>query len=118
LGIEEMPCHNSLRNRIEKSGLYTCSHSELKETEVAYGAVIDENMQTGSRKILLSLGMRVGKENDVPLRMNDVEIPDMNVEKNRNGSLICGRLEPVTAKTGRAPAYVISDNASIAKRMI
>jgi hypothetical protein len=51
-GIKEVPCHNSLRNRIEKSGYYTYSHLELKETGVSYGAVIDESMQTGSRKIL------------------------------------------------------------------
>jgi hypothetical protein len=62
--------------------------------------------------------MRTCKENEIPLRMSDVEIPDMSVEKNRNGTLICGRLKAITEKTGNAPAYVISDNASIMNKGI
>jgi hypothetical protein len=117
-GIKEMPCHNSPGNRIEKSGLYTCSHLELKESGVACGEITDESMQTGSRKILLSPGMRAGRENEVPLGMSDVEIPDISVEKNWNGALIRDRLKAVTEKTGRAPAYVRGDNASIMNRGI
>ena len=113
LGLEEIPCHNSIKNWIEKSGYFTYTHSELKSSDVAYGSIIDESMQVGSEKLLLSLGVNAEKFDDSALGMNDVEILDISVEKSWNGSLISAKLKEISADMGRPPAYVISDNASI-----
>ncbi|MDR1091194.1 MAG: hypothetical protein LBL79_08980 [Prevotella sp.] len=51
LGMEEIPCHNSIKNWIEKSGYYTYTHSQLKSLGVPYGGILDESMQTGSEKL-------------------------------------------------------------------
>jgi hypothetical protein len=118
MGIEEMPSYTSIINWIEKSGYFTCTRSMLEESGVAYGVIIDESMQIGSEKLLLSLGTRADKKDDSPLKMSDVEILDISVEKNWNGSLIRDRLKAVAAKMGGDPAYAVSDNASIMNKGI
>jgi len=113
LGLEELPCHNSIRGWIEKSGYFTYIQSELKSSGTPYGGIIDESMQIGSEKLLLSLGVKADKTNDLPLRMNDVEVLDISVERSWTGSLICDKLKEIGTSMGNAPVYVISDNASI-----
>ena len=113
LGLDEIPCYNSIKGWIEKSGYSTYTHSELKSSDVSYGSIIDESMQVGSEKLLLSLGVNADKTDEIPLRVNDVEILDISVERSWNGSLISNKLKEITTNMGRAPAYVISDNASI-----
>jgi hypothetical protein len=118
LGLDEIPCHNSIKGWIEKSGYYTYTHSELKSSERAYGSIIDESMQIGSEKLLLSLGVNADKTDELPLTMNDVEILDISVERSWNGTLICDKLQKITATMGKSPAYVLSDNASIMNKGI
>jgi hypothetical protein len=118
LGLEDIPCHNSIRGWIEKSGYFTYTHSELKSSGVPYGGIIDESMQIGSEKLLLSLGVRADKSNESALRMNEVEILDISVERSWTGSLICDRLKAIGARMDNAPVYVISDNASIMNKGI
>ena len=91
LGLEEIPCHNSVKNWVEKSGYYAYTHSELKLSECPYGSIIEESMQIGSEKLLLSLGVKADKTDELPLTMNDVEILDISVERSWNGALICDK---------------------------
>jgi hypothetical protein len=116
--MEEIPCHNSKKNWIEKSGYYTYTHSQLKSLGVPYGGNLDESMQIGSEKLLLCLGMKATKDNETALKMNEVEILDISVEKSWNGSLISGKLEGISATMKKSPAYVISENASIINKGI
>jgi hypothetical protein len=118
LGLEEIPCHNSIRGWIEKSGYFAYTRSELKSSGIPYGGIIDESMQIGSEKLLLSLGVPADKTNESPLRMNDVEILDISVKRSWTGSLICDRLKEIEARMDNAPVYVISDNASIMNKGI
>jgi len=118
LGIKEIPCHNSIRNWIEKSGFFTYCRSELKTSDLPYGEIIDESMQIGSEKLLLSLGVKADKTDETPLMVSDVEILDISVEKNWNGALICNKLKETATAMGRLPDYVISDNASIMNKGI
>jgi len=118
LGLEEIPCPNSIKGWIEKSGYYTYTHSDLKSSQIAYGSIIDESMQIGSEKLLLSLGVQADKSDELPLKINDVEILDISVAKSWNGDLICNKLKEIETKMGRAPDYVISDNASIMNKGI
>jgi hypothetical protein len=118
LGLEEIPCHNSIKGWIEKSGYYTYTQSELKSSGVPYGAIIDESMQIGSEKLLLSLGVKSEKSEASPLRMNDVDILEKKKKKSWNGTLICDQLKETGAVMGQSPVYVISDNASIMNKGI
>jgi hypothetical protein len=118
LGMEEIPCHTSIKNWIEKGGYYTYTHSELKSSGVPYGGIIDESMQIGSEKLLLSLGVKAAKDNETALKMNEVEILDISVERSWNGALISGKLKEITSIMENTPAYVISDNASIMNKGI
>jgi len=118
LGIQDLPCHNSIRSWIEKSGYFAYAHSELKTSGIPYGSIIDESMQIGSEKLLLSLGVKAQKEKASTLKMNEVEILDISVEKNWNGTLICDKLKAIEMTMGSAPVYVVSDNASIMNKGI
>jgi hypothetical protein len=111
--LEEPPSYTSIKNWVEKSGYYTYGHPQLKSSDISYGAIIDESMQIGSEKLLLCMGMKATKENEAALKMTEVEILDISVEKSWNGSLISGKLKGISAAMKKSPAYVISDNASI-----
>jgi SAM-dependent methyltransferase len=118
LGLKDIPCPNSIKGWIEKSGYYTYTHSELKSSHIPYAGIVDESMQIGSEKLLLSLGVKADKTDELPLRMNDVEILDISVAKSWNSGLICNRLKEIEENMGVAPDYVISDNASIMNKGI
>jgi len=118
LGLSEIPSHNSIRGWIEKSGYFTYTQSELKASGISYGVIMDESMQIGSEKLLLSLGVKADKSDEFPLKMNEVEILDISVEKNWNGVLICDKLKETGVVMGQSPVYVISDNASIMNKGI
>ena len=118
LGLQDIPCYTSIKGWIEKSGYYTYNHSELKSSGLPYGLIIDESMQIGSEKLLLSLGVQADKTDESALTLGDVEILDISVEKNWNGALISDNLKEVGSTMGSAPSYVISDNASIMNKGI
>ena len=118
LELEEIPCKNSIRGWVKKSGYYTYTHSELKSSKTPYAVIIDESMQIGTEKLLLSLGVPEAKTNKTALKINEVEVLDISVEKNWNGELISGKLKEIGTKMGDSPGYVISDNASIMKKGI
>ena len=113
LGIKEIPCHNSIRNWIEKSGYFTYCRPALKTSDLSYGEIIDESMQIGSEKLLLSLGVKADKTDETPLTVSDVEILDISVEKNWNGALICNKLKETATAMGRLPAYVVGKRAKV-----
>jgi hypothetical protein len=69
--------------------------------------------QAHQPKLLMSLGVQADKTNESALTPGDIEILDISVEKNWNGSLIGDNLKEVGSTMGSAPSYVISDNASI-----
>jgi hypothetical protein len=116
LGHTALPCHNSIKNWIEKSGYFIYTHSELKSSGASYGIIIDESMQVGDEKLLLTLGVQADKSKESALRLNDVEVLDMSVSRSWNGALVSVQLDTVSQQMGQPPAYVISDNASIMKK--
>ena len=111
LGYEEIPCHNSLQNWVEKSGYYVYTHSELKSEAIPYGIILDESIQIGTEKLLLSLGVGAEKTNPSALKINDVEVLDISVAKSWNGDKIGQKLKETTKHFDKTPVYVISDNA-------
>jgi hypothetical protein len=118
LGYEEIPGYTTVKNWTEKGGYYVYTHSDLKTSDVPYGCIIDESMQIGEVKLLVNLGVKAEKDKEESLKMNEVEILDISVEKSWNGLLISDKLQEITTAMGSAPAYVVSDNASIMNKGI
>jgi lambda repressor-like predicted transcriptional regulator len=118
LGLQEIPSYTGIKGWVEKSGYFAYKHSDLKSSGHPYGLIIDESMQIGNEKLLLSLGVKADKTDESALTVNDVEVLDISVEKNWNGALICDNLKKVGSTMGNAPSYVVSDNASIMNKGI
>lgn len=118
LDLQEKPCPNSIKNWVKKAGYSVYGNPRLKEGNSSYCEIIDESMMIGSEKLLLSLGVKAGKTESSCLSLPDVEILDISIAKSWSGAGITERLDATGKKLGRAPAYVISDNASIMNKGI
>lgn len=118
LGLESIPSHTNIKNWVEKAGYSVYLESELQQTEQPYAVVIDESIQIGSEKLLMTLGLKADKSTESALKVSDVEILDLSVAKSWNGLRICQRLSGIAQKLRRFPSYVISDNGSIMNKGI
>lgn len=106
------PCYNTIENWVKKCGLSTCTSSGNSLKRQPYAQIIDESMMIGSEKLLLTLGIPAEHQGH-PLLYEDVQFLDIAVAESWNGENIGRQLQLAAQKTGHAPEYVISDNASV-----
>jgi hypothetical protein len=135
LGLLEFPCFSSVRNWLSKLGFAVYNESLEDEYPDGYACILDESMMVGGQKLLLTLGVPASKildkdlSNDSSveflvkkslssLTYGDIKVLDMSVASSWNGDSIGKVLEQVASKVGKAPSYVISDNASIMNKGI
>ena len=112
LCLPEIPCANSIKNWVEKSGYSIYKEPKSALSENGYAEIFDECMMIGSEKLLLTLGVPAEKEGDNFLTTNDVEVLSIDVKKSWNSETIGAVLDSIETSLGASPRYVISDNAS------
>jgi hypothetical protein len=98
--LEEIPFHNSVENRIKKSGYSIYNNPELKSSQ-NYGMIIDESIMLGNERMLLSLGVTTDKTTDTPLGYGDIEVIGIHVDSRWDASKITTSLRLDEKKTGR-----------------
>lgn len=112
LSIKDIPSPNSIKNWVLKAGysLYEESSESFKTED--YAEIIDESMMIGSEKLLLTLGIKSNKKDDIPMTKRDVEILDISIRSSWNSENIAKVLTKIEDKVGKKPAYIISDNVA------
>lgn len=115
--LGEVPVYNSIGNWVKKYGLatYNSSGEELRDEDFAQ--MVDDCMLVGNEKLLITLAIP-SEHQGKPLSHSEVKVLDMAVSKSWSGEKIKKQLEKASKKTGHAPKYVISDNASIMNKGI
>jgi transposase-like protein len=110
--LPSIPCHNSIKNWVEKSGYAIYQEPKMEEYKDGYAEIVDESMMIASEKMLLTLGIPAKKTGDKALTFNDVDVLDISVKKTWNSQSIAEVLETTEEKMEAPPEYVVSDNAS------
>jgi predicted Zn-ribbon and HTH transcriptional regulator len=112
LGLNKIPCANSIENWVKKSG-YTIYHQAPKAfSEKEYATIVDESMMLGSEKMILTLGVEAEKIDNNALKHDDVKVLNMAVAEKWNSDTIGKNMEETEKKVGHSPLYAISDNDS------
>jgi hypothetical protein len=109
-GMEELPCFNSVENRIKKSGYAVYNDSALKASGADYGMIIDESIMLGNERLLLTLGVRADKTTAKPLSYRDIEVIGIHLGSRWKASGVQESVNEDEKKMGKEPEYVISDN--------
>lgn len=117
-GLSQTPSMGSIYNWVLKSGYSVYTERSLDYQEGDYAIITDESMMIGSEKMLLSIGVKAEKENQGALSYKEVSIQDISIERSWNSEKITGVLAGIEDKLGKAPTYVISDNASTIKKAV
>lgn len=109
-----VPSRNSVENWVKKSGysIYSELDEPVKEKDSDYAMIVDESMMIGSEKMLLTLGVKAEKTEDIATRHQDVKVLNISVQPSWNSEKIRKDLEKSIEKMKTAPSYIISDNAS------
>ena len=117
LGLEEIPCANSIGNWVKKGGLdsYTRTAEGIDKN---YAVIVDESMMLGSEKMVLSLCTQAEKTNDNALCGRDVKVLDISVSDRWNSTKIKDIFTDIEEKTEAKPVYVVSDNDTKLKKSI
>ncbi len=103
----------SIKNWVEKCGYSIYKEPLTQYKEEDYAIITDESMMIGSEKMLLTLGMRAEKKRKNTLSFQDVDVLDISVGRSWNGERIANVFSKIEEKIGKAPSYVLGDNASI-----
>ena len=108
----------SIKNWVEKCG-YSIYNEPLKQyQEEDYAIITDESMMIGSEKMLLTLGIKAEKKRKQTLCFQDIDVLDISIEGSWNGEKIANVFSEIQDKVGKAPCYVLSDNAPIMAKAI
>jgi hypothetical protein len=116
--LPSIPCSNSIKNWVEKSGYSIYKEPDLKDTKEDYATIVDESMMIGSEKMLLTLGVKSDKTGGSALTVNDVNVLDISVKKSWNSHSIKEVFTITEDMLGKPPAYVVSDNASTISKAV
>ena len=112
LGLERIPCANSIENWVKKTGYDIYRHAPDSFSKKEYAEIVDESMMLGSEKMLLTLGVEAEKIGNKALQHNEVKVLDISVSKSWNSQTVQERLKETESKVGHSPLYSISDNDS------
>jgi hypothetical protein len=85
--LPSIPCHNSIKNWVEKSGYAVYHEPEMEEYEDGYAVIVDESMMIAGEKMLLTLGIPAKKTGDKALTFNDINVLDIGVKIGRTGNV-------------------------------
>ncbi len=111
----ELPSHTEISNWARKNGLATYIESGEKYSGTSYCSIIDESIDVGSQKVLVTLATS-DKPSGQPLRHEDVDVLGIDVAPSWNGEAVYGEIEHCSKKVGHTASYIISDNgANLAK---
>jgi hypothetical protein len=110
--LESIPSIGSIKNWVEKCGYSIYNEPLTQYSKDAYAVITDESMMVGSEKMLLTLGIKAEKKKKQTLSFQDINVLDISVERSWNSEKISKVLTEIEDKIGKAPSYVLSDNAS------
>lgn len=115
-----VPNRNSIENWVKKSGyaLYQEPPGLIGEKQGDYAMIVDESMMIGSEKMLLTLGLKADKIEQVATTHQDVRVLNISVKPSWNSEAIEQDLAKSIQKMGAAPRYIISDNGSSLSKAI
>jgi len=77
-----------------------------------YAMIVDESMMIGSEKLLLTLGVKATKNQELPVGHQDVEVLGIRVKLSWNSQSVTEDLQKSMQKMEEAPLCIISDNCS------
>jgi hypothetical protein len=117
-GLLSVPSMGSIKNWVEKCGYSIYKEPLTQYKEEDYAIITDESMMIGSEKMLLTLGMKAEKKRKKTLSFQDVDVLDISVERSWNGERIANVFAEIREKLGKAPSYILSDNASIITKAV
>jgi hypothetical protein len=112
LGLERIPCANSIENWVKKSGYSIYHQSPAAFSDKEYAEIVDESMMLGSEKMLLTLGVAADKIGDNALQHSDIKVLNISVADKWNSETVKESLEETEKKVGHRPLYSVSDNDS------
>jgi hypothetical protein len=110
--LESIPSTGSIKNWVEKCGYSIYNEPLTQSYDEDYAIITDESMMVGSEKMLLTLGVKAEKKDKQTLSFQDLNFLDISVKQSWNSEKITKVLTKVEDKIGKAPSYVLSDNAS------
>jgi tRNA G18 (ribose-2'-O)-methylase SpoU len=98
LGIESVPCENSIENWVKKSGYKIYHTSPEKMSGKNYAEIIDESMMLGNEKMFFILGADADKIQKRALTTDDVSVLNIAVSPGWNSAGIESELEKTEKK--------------------
>ncbi len=107
-----VPHRNSIENWVKKSGYAVYKDPRQGVAPADYAMIVDESMMIGSKKLLLTLGVKATKDEQVPLGHQHVEVLGISAKPSWNSRSITEDLQKSMLKMKAAPPYVVSDNCS------
>ena len=113
--LGDVPCSNSIDLWTRRCGLAAYQESACRFSDQDYCLIADESMMIGSSKLFLTLATPA-EHHGHPLCHEDMSVLGIDVAESFNGERVCEALQRAAGRTGHAPSYVITDNASIMRK--
>lgn len=74
LGLDKIPCENTIQNWVSKLGLYTLEQTAIYSIDEQVSLIIDESIRLGQEKLLLILSVPFIKLKQGALNFQDVQV--------------------------------------------
>lgn len=109
LNLTSLPSYTSVRHWILKTGLSLYEEDLVYEGD--YMGIIDESMMVGGEKLLLTLTTDAQNSTKSTLVKSHMRVAHIAISQSWNTASIQEELTKTEKKIGKAPQYVVSDNA-------
>lgn len=112
LGLEKIPCANTMQNWVSKGGLYCLEKGVEEQGDKKVSIIIDESIRLGQEKLLLVLicpFIKVGKK---ALSLLNVQIMYMKGSKSWKGVEIAKEIKEKLLSKGLKVGNILSDEGS------
>ncbi len=112
LGLNKIPCENTIQNWVSKMGLFLLGTSEKVLAGKQVSLIIDESIRLGQEKLLLILSVPFNKIKQSALRFEDVTVIYMKGAKSWTGEKISEVIKDLKKSHGFELKNILSDEDS------
>jgi len=109
LGLDKLPCRNTVQNWVSKVGLYSLEKEPSKWLNQEVSIIIDESIRLGQEKLLLILQCPWIKQMKGALKFTDIEVVYMKGSKSWKGIDIAKEITESLLAKGVKIMNVLSD---------
>jgi hypothetical protein len=111
-----IPTHKSIGRWLTQVGLYKLNSP--KEQADDWAVIIDNSIQAGSQKLLMSVGVRLSKLRGEALTFEDMEILGMEIHERSDARTIYKALENVQDRVGKIAMVCADDGPDLRRGVV